>query len=265
MPNLRGPSEKRRKLYANTIKSIFIYGAPIWSDEFCKSRKLKQQIRRIERILAIRVIAGYRTVSADAALLLARFPPMCIAADYWKKVYTRVNDHKKEGLWTKAIEDEIKENEKIILIRQWQLMLRRNDVAGLRTCTAIAPILPQWLERKWGETTYRMTQLLTGHGCFNTYLYRIGKAESPVCTYCDMEDSTKHHIMECTKWNIERETLKVTTGEDLQLLTIVRKLCEREEAWLAFSQFAESILTVKEEDERIRQRRQADDSEETDD
>lgn len=47
MPNLHGPSEKRRKLYAN-IKSILMYGAPIWSDEFNTSRRLKQQIRRVE-------------------------------------------------------------------------------------------------------------------------------------------------------------------------------------------------------------------------
>lgn len=90
MPNLHGPSEKRRKLYANTIKSILMYGAPIWNDEFGTSRKLQLQIRRVERILAIRVIARYRTISA--ALVLARIPPTCISAAYWKRVYIRLRD-----------------------------------------------------------------------------------------------------------------------------------------------------------------------------
>lgn len=207
-----------------------MYGAPIWSDEFCTSKKLKQQIRRIERILAIRVIAGYRTVSADAALILARIPPMCIAADYWKKVYARVTDLKIENSWSKAAENDIKEDEKIILYRQWQLMLTRNDVAGVRTCTAISPILPRWVERNWGEMTYRLTQLMTGHGCFNSYLYRIGKAESPICSYCTMEDTTEHHIMICNKWDSEREILKEKIGEDLQLSAVVRKMCEEEDA-----------------------------------
>lgn len=30
MPNIRGVSEHKRKLYANVVASIFLYGAPIW-------------------------------------------------------------------------------------------------------------------------------------------------------------------------------------------------------------------------------------------
>jgi len=231
------------------VKSILMYGAPIWSDEFCASKKLKQQIRRVERTLAIRVIAGYRTVSADAALVLAGIPPSCIHAAYWKRVYLRVRDHKLEGTWTKKLEKEIK-HEKIILLRQWQLLLERRDVAGKRTCTAIAPILNMWLERSWGQMTYRITQLITGHGCLNTFLYRIGKADSPTCTYCnEEEDSSEHHIMSCSKWSIPREALIAKIGNNLQLITIIRKMCEDKDAWKAFHKFAEETLSIKEEDE----------------
>lgn len=256
MPNLHGPSEKRRKLYANTIKSVMMYGAPIWSDEFCTSRKLKQKIRRVERTLAIRVVAGYRTVSADAALILAGIPPACIHSAYWKRVYLRARDYKLEGVWTKSLEKEIKQDERIILLRQWQIMLERPDVAGKRTCAAISPILNIWLERGWGQTTYRITQLMSGHGCFNTFLHRIGKADSPMCTYCGIEeDSSEHHIITCSRWDNERGALIEKIGNDLQLPVIVRKICEEEEAWKAFHNFAESTLSVKEEDERVRQRR----------
>lgn len=261
MPNLHGPNEKRRKLYANTIKSVLMYGAPIWSDEFGASRKLKQKVRHIERTLAIRIIAGYRTVSADAAMLLAGIPPMCIQAAYWKRVYLRVRDCKIDGTWTERLENEIKDDEKIVLLRQWRIYSERPDAAGKRTCEAIIPILDTWLDRSWGMMTYRITQLFTGHGCFNTFLYRIGKADTSICEYCQEEDSTEHHIAACPRWNTERETLVEKIGNDLQLKAIAQKISNDKDMWQAFHQFAETTLSVKEEEERNRQRRISTDEE----
>jgi len=254
MPNLHGPSERRRKLYANIIKSVIMYGAPIWSDEFGASRKLKQKIRHIERTLAIRVVAGYRTVSADAAMLLAGIPPMCILAAYWKRVYLRIRDSKINEDWTESLENEIKEDEKIVLLRQWHIYSERPDAAGKRTREAIIPILNGWQKRKWGMMTYRITQLFTGHGCFKTFLHRIGKADTSICEYCEEEDSTEHHIETCPRWEEERETLMGKIGRDLRLKTIAQKICDDKEAWQAFHCFAERTLSVKEEDERNRQR-----------
>lgn len=95
-------------------------------------------------------------------------------------------------------------------------MIKRQDVAGKRTCAANALILDKWLSRSWGEMTYRTTQLMTAHGCFNTFLYRIKKA--PVCTYYNQEeDSTEYYIMFYSKWDTERE-LKEKIGDDLQLI-----------------------------------------------
>ncbi|KMQ91301.1 reverse transcriptase [Lasius niger] len=38
MPNLRGPDERRRRLFANVIMSVILYGAPVWRDFLAKSR-----------------------------------------------------------------------------------------------------------------------------------------------------------------------------------------------------------------------------------
>lgn len=38
MPNLRGPYEKRRRLYASVVMSVILYGAPIWGDALAPSR-----------------------------------------------------------------------------------------------------------------------------------------------------------------------------------------------------------------------------------
>lgn len=100
MPNLRGPREKKRRLYAHVIGSIINYGAPIWSTA-TTNRKIRDKLRRIQRTIAIRVIAGYRTISADASLLLARIIPADILAAYLRRVFLRAQDLKRQGLWNK--------------------------------------------------------------------------------------------------------------------------------------------------------------------
>ncbi|XP_025267153.1 uncharacterized protein LOC112638882 [Camponotus floridanus] len=162
MPNLKGPCEKQRRLYAHVICSIINYGAPIWSPE-TSDKKIREKLRRMQRVIAIRVIAGYRTISTDAALILARVIPTDIHAAYFRRVFLRVHDLKRQELWKKSEEKDIKEDEEILLKRQWQITLQRQDVAGARTCLAIAPHLNQWLIRNHGELTFHMTQLLSGH------------------------------------------------------------------------------------------------------
>lgn len=75
MPNLRGPAERKRRLYANILSSVALYGAHIWSDSLVNSPSGKTIYRRFQRIIAIRVCSAYRTVSFDAATLMARVPP----------------------------------------------------------------------------------------------------------------------------------------------------------------------------------------------
>lgn len=76
MPNLRGPLENKRRLYYNVILSILLYGAPVWHHEFYVSKRKQVPFRRIQRMVASRVVSAYRTVSLDAATLLAGFPPI---------------------------------------------------------------------------------------------------------------------------------------------------------------------------------------------
>src|SRR5580765_8861383 len=62
MPNLRGPDERQRRLYANAIMSVLLYGAPVWANELNRSQLLTA-LNRLERSLAQRVISAYRTTS----------------------------------------------------------------------------------------------------------------------------------------------------------------------------------------------------------
>lgn len=81
MPNLRGPGERKRRLYATVVLSIIMYAAPVWHSEFAKTRDVRTRLNRIWRSTAIRTIAGYRTTSLVAATLLARMPPPSLGGE----------------------------------------------------------------------------------------------------------------------------------------------------------------------------------------
>ncbi|XP_075992901.1 uncharacterized protein LOC142987847 [Anticarsia gemmatalis] len=77
------------------------------------------------------------------------------------------------------------------LINRWEEQLS-SPAAGRETVEAIRPHLTRWLERRWGVLSYRLVQVLTGHGCFGKYLHQIaGREATPACravaSFCDSE------------------------------------------------------------------------------
>lgn len=90
MPNLRGPGENKRWLYYNVVSPVIMYGAPIWWRLLARERDHLRKLNRVWRTMAIRVIAGYRTVSLEAAGLLARVPPLIMVAELRGNTYFRM-------------------------------------------------------------------------------------------------------------------------------------------------------------------------------
>jgi len=256
MPNLRGPSERKRKLYAAIVGSVAIYGAPIWADALLESREALRIVRAIQRPIAIRVCAGYRTVSREAALLLARDPPFELVAEERARIYERCMRFRDRNEGPPL--DEIKAirlEERTAMQRRWIAMYDSRDVAGVRTRDAILPHIDEWMVRGWGGISFHMTQLLTGHGCFGKYLYRIGKEESPSCWHCSGEcDSSEHTLEWCPAWGVQRAEMReaILIGPEISLPTLVGRICTDKTAWAAFVRFASRVMTAKEDAERVR-------------
>ena len=125
---------------------------------------------------------------------------------------------------------------------------------GRRTREAIVPCFDSWLDRRTGFLTFRITQFLTGHGYFGSYLYRIQREETPVCRYCELDIDTAEHTLEaCDYWSLEQSELTAVVGQNLSLPVLVGAMCASREAWDAFAMFAERVLRKKEENERGRQ------------
>lgn len=75
MPNVGKPSESKRTPLMSVANSKLFYASSIRADISTKFDINRKAITRAQRIAAIRVIRGFRSVSADAALVLAKMPP----------------------------------------------------------------------------------------------------------------------------------------------------------------------------------------------
>ncbi|XP_070529989.1 uncharacterized protein [Cardiocondyla obscurior] len=71
--------------------------------------------------------------------------------------------------------------------------------------------MEDWVDRcGWkGVTSFWTTQIITGHGCFSSYLHRIGKEASTACHHCDDGiDDAQHTLEVCPAWTEERQVLR---------------------------------------------------------
>jgi len=204
--------------------------------------------------VALRTCAAYRSVSWDSATLLSRSVPYELLAMERYRIYERWQDARENGEASPETLMNIRIGERAITQRQWVLLISRPGAAGRRLRDALLPHIESWMSRSWGGLTFRITQLLSGHGCFGTFLLRIGRVEVATCTFCVLgDDSPDHTIAECPRWSVERRSLVESLGPDLTLSDIIRKISTSRDAWMAFSKFSEDVMRKKEDAERARQ------------
>lgn len=132
---------------------------------------------------------------------------------------------------------------------------RRLDEAekGRWTRTVVRDV-SAWSRRKHGFMTFHLTQLLSGHGCFGTFLQKIGKELTTVCHHCGYEtDDAEHTMFRCTSWEEERAEVVRVIGE-FDPESVIGKMLNAPECWNAVSRYATSVMLQKEDAERIRRK-----------
>lgn len=103
--------------------------------------------------------------------------------------------------------------------------------------------------------TFHLTQVLSGHGCFASYLYRFNLLQSPRYWFCDSDDDdVKHSIFVCNAWETRRSKISWFSGVEFTSESMVKKMLRSMEAWNVISYFIHEVLKTKEEEERRRQR-----------
>lgn len=252
LPNLRGARLGCRKLYLGVVRSMALYGAPVWADTL-SSRNIAL-LRKPQRAMAIRVIRGYRTISYEAACVLAGSMPWDLDARGLSSIYLWREQELERGQRPALREVEYHRLElNNILVEEWHSRLAQPS-AGLRAIEAVRPVLREWLNREHGSMTFRLTQLLSGHGCFSKYLCRIGREQTNECHHCDgAVDSAQHTLAECPAWDIPRQELISKVGNDLSLPALVSAMVGSDVSWKGGIAFCEEVLSHKETAERERE------------
>ncbi|XP_064075082.1 uncharacterized protein LOC135194143 [Vanessa tameamea] len=119
LPNVGGPETPCRRLYAGVVRSMALYGAPIWVDPL--TARNKALLRRSQRVIAVRAIRGYRTVSWTAATLLASDPPWELQAEVLAEVYCFRVEARASGDCPELVEvKRVRPLAQRALIRRWE-------------------------------------------------------------------------------------------------------------------------------------------------
>lgn len=252
LPNLKGPNSIRQRLYANIVHSVILYASPVWGANFVQFKTYQTSIIRIQRSIALKVISAYRTVSYRAATLLAKTTPIFLMVAKNIRIYERVKEatNNPDSLVTVL---EIIAFAEVLMKRQWKLWLSGDAGPGVRVTKIILPFFEDWLKQEHCVLDYYITQMITGHGSFSEYLYKIKKINSPTCIYCEEEiDTTEHTFSRCPAWTYIRFCFEIDLQDEVEWKNIILKAIHDREVWTKTRTYCRKILTIKESDERRR-------------
>ncbi|CAB0039248.1 unnamed protein product [Trichogramma brassicae] len=135
MPTIGGPRSSRRRLYANVIDSILLYGAPIWSCGLGARAGLRRA-EAIHRRTCLRVISGRPHLSYDATYVLASIPPLALLADERSRLHQRHHE-------------DARAEERQETLKRWQSQWDRSPKG--RWTHRLIPNIRSWIESRHGE------------------------------------------------------------------------------------------------------------------
>lgn len=231
MPNIGGPRSSKRRVLTSIIHSKILYAAPVWYVAM-ENKKLKSRLLSVQRLAAIRVSSGYRTISTAAVGVIAGIAPIDLLALERKEKYEGIN----------AVE--ARRN----LICRWQTRWDQEDKG--QWTKKLIPNIEDWICRPYGEVDYFLTQALSGHGCYRKYLFERNRADSPECKYCHDIDDVKHTLFDCVRWEEMRDIYERDNGRSFTIQEVREKLTSNEGEWTKISEVMRTIIRRKEMEDR---------------
>lgn len=241
LANTGGPRSSRRMLLARVITSSMLYGAQIWADAL-QLQENRRKMQSVQRRTAMRVASAFRTVSGDAANVIAGMIPADIAAGEAKRLFTAKQ--------IEATTQEDKRRERAVSMQAWQESWDSSQKG--RWTHRLIPKIEKWTNRKHGELSYHLTQFLTGHGGYRQYLHRFGNDDSPLCPTCGEEEDVEHVMTRCPRFLEERRPLPTTPNGAIAAENIIEEMLKSEEIWNTVVSVVRCINEKLREIERIR-------------
>ncbi|XP_022163335.1 uncharacterized protein LOC111028869 [Myzus persicae] len=277
MPNIGGPVQFKRKLLGSVVGSrLQLYTAPVWIHAITNVARTRTSLIRPQRTAVPRVIRSYRTVSDEAALVLACTSPADLTGLERCRIRSRLRAATEPGQ-LRPSKAAVKQEGRKATIALWQVRwLATKKASWTRRAIPVIPDIGRWLGRTvpWVPLSFHMTHALSGHGCFQFYLHRMARAASSRCWQCSGDsDTAEHTLFECVYWEGFRVHLSARLGRRPSVADLPDIICgpafemfpadpeeksmllrEAEEVFRLFYKMVEDILSAKqEEEERARQ------------
>lgn len=241
MPNIGGPSSKKREILAGVVHSIVLYAAPVWHRVMAVQR-YRGMLERVQRQALLRVASAYRTVSVRALQVITGSVPITLLAQERNRLFGReggcLPEHRRE--------------ERIRTLEEWQALWEENTEVAQWTKSLI-PDLRAWVKCKHRRLNYFLTQALTGHGSYGTYLKRMGKQPDENCFYCGEQDTAEHTLFRCDRWSRQRSEARLDTGREITVGDLVTVMLESKRHYDIINKMVTGIMSTKEREERERQ------------
>lgn len=229
MTNVGGPVEGKRRVLMSVTNSVILYGCEIWADAL-RQKRYRRKVAAVQRRGALRIASAYRTVSEPAVLVIAGVIPIDLLALERKRVYDGNGTVSRAAARSHTMDE-------------WQS--RWEAESRGRWSFSLIGDLRGWTEREHGEVDFYLTQLLTGHGCFGSYLSRMGKIPSPECQYGDSDmDDALHTFFKCRRWEAERGELEAVIGR-VSPESLVAEMLSSPDSWNAVAAFCKRVLRQK--------------------
>lgn len=207
----------RRRVIARVIEGQLLYGCEVWMSRMASQALNDMEV--IQKRAAVRIVRGFPSMSGEAALVLAGMVPLTIQA--------KQRQEKFQGCKQQDKEDSMK---------AWQTRWERAEAAWTRN---LIPQIKRWTTRTHGELTSELTQILSGHGNFGTFLKMTKRKSCNLCPYCNTQETVRHQTMFCPRFDKERTTAGLQAETDPR--KIVTKMLTSSEAWNSVEQLARTI------------------------
>lgn len=225
MPNTRGPKYHRRKILAGVVKSIIVYASPVWAD-CMKFKSYCGKLNSVYRLTALRVCCAYRTVSDEAAFVIAGMIPVDLLAEECAVTHKNVT---------------VKVEARSKTMETWQS--RWSATTKGRWTHKLIPELNSWLERKHGDIEYYITQFLSGHGAFRKYLHRFGLVDTPLCPCChELIEDAEHVFFMCPRFSSQKEYLQRQLGTEIGVGNIIQLMLDSSANWGHIANYVRRVL-----------------------
>jgi hypothetical protein len=232
MPNIGGPRQDRRVLLSSVVSSIMFYAAPVWSCALERA-KSRRRLDSVQRLSSLRTACAFRTVSDDAIGIIAGKMPVRFAVEERCSLY----EHRQlTGEEKRAHRDELRRTS----LERWQNEWSTSRKG--RWTHVLIPEVKPWIDRKYGEVNYYLTQFLSGHGCFRAYLFRFKRRDDPNCPNCNTEETAEHVFFHCSRFQELKLNLDQRLGVETTPQNAVTVMMRSQNNWNVFNEYTVDIL-----------------------